>query len=174
MNYGAQLAAKVAMVRDCLHRIAKIEWTHEIPIIPSPLEFGYRLRAQWHVETTSKKIGYYRRDSRDLVDIQKCLVLAPELNEELEALRRELPWETFYSGKLQVDAALGSDGCVSIHSVELAEPATEIEIQAAGDTCLTAALSCLADGFFAACATKCDIKPLTMSAWTVSFHRGSA
>ena len=133
MNYGAQLAAKVAMVRDCLHRIAKIEWTHEIPIIPSPLEFGYRLRAQWHVETTSKKIGYYRRDSRDLVDIQKCLVLAPGLNEELEALRRELPWETFYSDKLQVDAALGSDGYVSIHSVELAEPATEIEIQAAGE-----------------------------------------
>ncbi|PYS91592.1 MAG: hypothetical protein DMF62_02185 [Acidobacteria bacterium] len=134
MNYGAQLAAKVAMVRDCLHRIAKIEWTHEIPIIPSPLEFGYRLRAQWHVETASKKIGYYRRDSRDLVDIQKCLVLAPELNGELDALRRELPWDTFYSDKLQIDAALGSDASVSIYSSELAEVAGEIEIQAAGES----------------------------------------
>jgi len=134
MNYAAQLAAKVAMVRDCLHRIAKTEWTDQIPIIPSPLELGYRLRAQWHVETTSKKIGYYRRDSRDLVDIEKCIVLAPELNGELDALRRELPWETFYSDKLQVDAALGSDGRVSIHSGELAEPASEIEIQAAGES----------------------------------------
>ena len=134
MNYAAQLAAKVAMVRDCLHRIAKTEWTDQIPIIPSPLELGYRLRAQWHVETTSKKIGYYRRDSRDLVDIEKCIVLAPELNGELDALRRELPWETFYSDKLQVDAALGSDGRVSIHSGELAEPANEIEIQAAGES----------------------------------------
>ena len=134
MNYAAQLAAKVAMVRDCLHRIAKTEWTDQIPIIPSPLELSYRLRAQWHVETTSKKIGYYRRDSRDLVDIEKCIVLAPELNGELDALRRELPWETFYSDKLQVDAALGSDGRVSIHSGELAEPANEIEIQAAGES----------------------------------------
>jgi len=134
MNYAAQLAAKVAMVRDCLHRIAKTEWTDQIPIIPSPLELSYRLRAQWHVETTSKKIGYYRRDSRDLVDIEKCIVLAPELTGELDALRRELPWETFYSDKLQVDAALGSDGRVSIHSGELAEPANEIEIQAAGES----------------------------------------
>jgi len=56
------------------------------------------------------------------------------LNGELDALRRELPWETFYSDKLQVDAALGSDGRVSIHSGELAEPASEIEIQAAGES----------------------------------------
>ena len=141
MNYAAQLGAKVAMVRDCLHRIAKIEWTSEIPIIPSPLEFGYRLRAQWHVETTSKKIGYYRRDSRDLVDIQKCIVLAPELNDELDALRRELPWETFYSDKMQVDAALGSNGGVSIHSTELAEPAGEIAVKAAGESYVFSAKS---------------------------------
>jgi 23S rRNA (uracil1939-C5)-methyltransferase len=141
MNYAAQLGAKVAMVRDCLHRIAKIEWTGEIPIIPSPLEFGYRLRAQWHVETTSKKIGYYRRDSRDLVDIQKCIVLAPELNDELDALRRELPWETFYSDKMQVDAALGSNGGVSIHSTELAEPAGEIAVKAAGESYVFSAKS---------------------------------
>jgi 23S rRNA (uracil1939-C5)-methyltransferase len=133
MKYPAQLAAKVGIIRDCVHRIAKIEWDDEISIIPSPLEFGYRLRAQWHVNTKERAIGYFRRDTRDLVDIQKCIVLAPELNDELEALRRELPWGTFFSDKLQMDAALGSDGRVSIHSEELAEPAEEIEVAAAGE-----------------------------------------
>jgi len=133
ITYAAQLAAKVGIIRDCLHRIAKIEYEGDIRVIPSSDEFGYRLRAQWHADTAQKKIGYYRRNSRDLVDIQKCLVLAPELNEELDAMRRELPWHTFFADKVQIDAAVGSNGNVSIHSDELAEPAEEIEIAAFGE-----------------------------------------
>jgi 23S rRNA (uracil1939-C5)-methyltransferase len=133
MSYTAQLAAKVDIIRDCLHRIAKIEYTDEIRVIPCPEEFGYRLRAQWHADTEQKKIGYFRRNSRDLVDIQKCIVLAPELNEELDAMRRELPWHTFVGDKFQIDAAVGSNGSVSIHSDELAEDADEIEITAFGE-----------------------------------------
>ncbi|MDM7921450.1 MAG: hypothetical protein QUS14_04040, partial [Pyrinomonadaceae bacterium] len=67
MSYEAQLAAKVAMIRDSVTRIGKIDWQQEIPIIPSPEPFGYRLRAQWHAETRSGKIGYFRRNSRDLI-----------------------------------------------------------------------------------------------------------
>lgn len=133
MSYAAQLAAKVDIIRDCLHRIAKIEYQGEIDVVPCPDEFGYRLRAQWHADTEQKKIGYYRRNSRDLVDIQKCIVLAPELNEELDAMRRELPWHTFFADKFQIDAAVGSDGSVSIHSDELAETADEVEITAFGE-----------------------------------------
>ncbi len=133
MNYTAQLAAKIGIIRDCLHRIAKIEYDAEIPIISSPEGFGYRLRAQWHVNTEKKQIGYYRRNSRSLVDIQKCIVLAPELNAELDAMRRELPWGTFFADKFQIDAAVGTDGNVSIHSEELAEPAEEIEVAAFGE-----------------------------------------
>jgi tRNA/tmRNA/rRNA uracil-C5-methylase (TrmA/RlmC/RlmD family) len=133
MNYAAQLEAKVGIIRDCLHRIAKIDYDAKIQIIPSPEGFGYRLRAQWHADTTKKQIGYYKRNSRDLVDIQKCLVLAPELNGELEAMRCELPWGTFFADKFQIDAALGTNGDVSIHSSELAEPAQGIEITAFGE-----------------------------------------
>ena len=79
MNYPAQLAAKVGIIRDNLHRIGKIEYEKEIPIIPSPAEFGYRLRAQWHADTAAKRIGYYRRNSRDLVDIERCMILTLSL-----------------------------------------------------------------------------------------------
>ncbi|MGH9946109.1 MAG: class I SAM-dependent RNA methyltransferase [Pyrinomonadaceae bacterium] len=134
MNYAAQLVAKVGIIRDCLHRIAKIEYEKEIPIIPSPSEFGYRMRAQWHAETASKKIGYYQRNSRDLVDIEKCIVLAPELNAELSAMRNEIPWGTIAGGRFQIDAAVGSDGGVSLNSDEFVEPAGEIDFSVCGET----------------------------------------
>ncbi len=130
VDYAAQLAAKVGIIRDCLHRIAKIDYGKEISIIPSPAELGYRLRAQWHTNTASKKIGYYRRDSRDLVDIERCIILAPELQNKLTELRSSLPWETLSGEKTQIDAACGRDGGVSVYSPELIGPMNEIEVSA--------------------------------------------
>lgn len=134
MNYPAQLQAKVAIIRDCLHRIAKIEWEKEIPIISSPEPFGYRLRAQWHADTNTKKIGYYRRDSRSLVDIEHCMVLQPELQLELSELRENAAWGTYSSDKFQIDAAVCSNGEVSTYSPEFAESPNEISIEASGET----------------------------------------
>lgn len=141
MNYAAQLAAKVGIIRDCLHRIAKIEWAAEIPIISSPEQFGYRLRAQWHANTNTKQIGYFRRDSRDLVDIEYCMILQSELQRELTELRDGIPWETFASDKLQIDAAVGTNGDVSIHSPEFVEPASEITAQVFGENFIFSAKS---------------------------------
>ena len=128
LNYEAQLAAKVAIIRDCLHRIGKIEWEKEIPIIPSPEPFGYRLRAQWHANTNSKQIGYFRRDSRDLVDIEYCMVLQPELQTQLTELRENAEWEMFAAEKVQIDAAAGSKGHVSVYTADLPDEMKEIEI----------------------------------------------
>ena len=132
MTYPAQLAAKVGIIRDNLHRIAKIEFESEIPIIPSPSEFGYRLRAQWHADTTSKRIGYYRRNSRDLVDIERCMILTPELQGKLTELRASLPWEAFSGDKAQIDAATGDTGEASVYSPELTDERA-IEFTAFGE-----------------------------------------
>ncbi|HJS50632.1 MAG TPA: class I SAM-dependent RNA methyltransferase [Pyrinomonadaceae bacterium] len=133
MSYAAQLTAKVGIIRDNLHRIGKIEYENEIPIIPSPAEFGYRLRAQWHVEPPSKKIGYYRRNSRDLVDIERCIILTPELQNKLTELRSSLRWEEFTSHKIQIDAVTGDDGETSVSSRDLTERESEIEFSALGE-----------------------------------------
>ena len=133
LNYEAQLAAKVSIVRDCLHRIGKIEWETEIPIIPSPKPFGYRLRAQWHANTNSKQIGYFRRDSRDLIDIEYCLVLQPELQTQLTELREKAEWAMFSNDKAQIDAAVGTNGEVSVYSAELSQDVKEISIQASNE-----------------------------------------
>ena len=131
MSYAEQLASKVEIIRDCLRRIAKIDYTDEIAVIASPKEFEYRSRAQWHLDPNTRGIGYYRRNSRSLVAIDQCPKLVPELNQELHRLRENLPWENVWSEKAYIEAAAGDDG-VSVNSPRLIEP-QEISFSAAGE-----------------------------------------
>lgn len=125
LNYTAQLTAKVAMISDCIERIGKIKLEHEIRIIESPQQFGYRLRAQWHADPQTGEIGYYQRNSRNLVDIKECIVLVPELQAELDRIRGEMSPE-LAAGMMQIDAAAGDNGEVSTYSADLVEPTREI------------------------------------------------
>jgi len=118
---------------DCLHRIGKLDYDKEIPIIPSPAEFGYRLRAQWHIDGRAQKIGYYRQNSRDLIAIDHCPILQPELDTTLQRLRAEVDWTSFWPDKGAVDAACGTDGSVSLDSKELGLKGKEVSIIAASE-----------------------------------------
>ena len=133
MTYAAQLEAKVGIIRDNLHRIGKIEYESEIPIIPSPAEFGYRLRAQWHVDPKKREIGYYERNSRNLVAIDHCPILTPELDDALQRVRAEFDWANFWPDKGAIDAACGDAGAVSLYSpdVDLGDP--EITLTVGGE-----------------------------------------
>src|ERR1044072_7396199 len=84
MNYPAQLAAKVEIIKDCLHRIAKIESIPEFAITPAPNEWHYRARAQWQYDGERKRLGYFESGSRRVCDVAECAVLVPELQETLE------------------------------------------------------------------------------------------
>lgn len=131
MSYSDQLAAKVEIIKDCLRRIAKVEFDGEIQVIGSPKEFGYRSRAQWHLNAASKSIGYYKRNSRDLVAIEECPILVPELNNELRRLRNEFPWEMMWEEKGSVDATEGQDGG-ALNSPGVLEP-EEVTYTAKGE-----------------------------------------
>jgi 23S rRNA (uracil1939-C5)-methyltransferase len=131
MTYAEQLEAKLGIIRDCLHRIGKLEYDREIPIISSPAEFQYRLRAQWHIDGSSKEIGYYRRNSRDLIAIAHCPILAPELDNTLQRVRAEIDWTTFWPDKGAIDAACGDDASVSMDSQELGLRGDDITFSAA-------------------------------------------
>ncbi|HQU91323.1 MAG TPA: class I SAM-dependent RNA methyltransferase [Pyrinomonadaceae bacterium] len=132
MSYAEQLASKVEIIRDCLRRIAKIDYTDEIAVIASPKEFEYRSRAMWHLDPDTRGVGYYKRNSRDLVAIESCPKLVPELNAELHRIREDFPWENLWSDRSFVEAASGDNG-VSIHSPGLIEP-PEISFTALGET----------------------------------------
>src|SRR6185295_556407 len=83
LTYEAQLQAKVDMIRDCFHRIAKLEPPGEIPITPSANQWHYRTRASWQVAAQEKLLGYFERGSNRVCDVEYCAVLAPQLEETL-------------------------------------------------------------------------------------------
>ena len=125
MSYESQLEAKIDIIQDCLKRIGKIDFKKEIPIIPSPKQFGYRLRTQLHADTRSEKLGFFKRQSHKVVDAKSCPVLTPALEKNLNELRENIAWESFFEEIVNIETASGENG-VSVYSDELIEPTNEI------------------------------------------------
>ena len=132
LNYEAQLAAKVGIVKDCLTRIGKINYENEIRIIGSPKPFGYRARAQWHVNTRRKKIGYFQRKSHDVIDVVRCPIITSELQEVLTELRESIVWESFWSEIVEIEAASSAEN-ISVYSTEIVEPTEELSFESNGN-----------------------------------------
>ena len=86
IEYAHQLAVKWRQVRDVLERIGKIKAPPMRPIVPSPLPYGYRNRITVHAQ--DGVIGFFRRDSHRLIDIERCLIAMDEVNQALAELRR--------------------------------------------------------------------------------------
>ena len=118
LTYEAQLAAKSEMIRDCLHRIARLENIPEIVVHKSPDEWRYRMRATWQIDEEQRTIGYYERGSRRVCDVADCAILLPELQRKLEEVRAT-EWYQFPPGLKHLDAVAGENG-VSL-SPEFAE-----------------------------------------------------
>ena len=132
LNYQAQLEAKVGIIKDCLTRIGKINFDGEIKIIGSPHEYGYRARAAWHVDVTNKKIGYFRRNSHEIVDVETCPILTPEMQKLLTDLRGEIAWESFWAERIEIEAASAGEQ-LSVYSTEIIEPTDEISFSVKGE-----------------------------------------
>ena len=85
IDYAHQLAIKSRQVHDVLQRIGKLKDVPMRSIIPSPLPYAYRNRITVHAE--NGVIGYFRRDSHRLIDVERCPIAMDEVNRELTDLR---------------------------------------------------------------------------------------
>ena len=132
LKYSEQLSAKVAMLEDSLKRIGKIDLQQEIEIFPSPEQFEYRSRAVWHLDPREKTLGYFKRGSHDVVDIESCPIITPELNKVLHDLRQNIDWASFSGSRVAIEAA-SAGGEISIYSNELIEPTNAIEFASGGE-----------------------------------------
>ena len=132
LPYERQLSAKIDVVQDSLHRIGNLN-IENIPMIASPKPLEYRTRALWRADTRSGNMGYYKRNSHDIVDVDHCPILDPALDETLQRFRSELSGIVAWEEKLVVEAATGSDGAVSVYSAASPEPTTEVSVKAAGE-----------------------------------------
>ena len=109
LAYEAQLTAKAEMIRDCLHRIARLENVPEIVVTPSPNVWRYRMRATWQIDREQRTIGYYERGSRRVCDVVDCAVLQPDLQKKLERVRAT-EWQQFPEELKHLDVVAGEHG----------------------------------------------------------------
>jgi 23S rRNA (uracil1939-C5)-methyltransferase len=87
IDYDHQLAIKSRQVADILKRIGKIENAPMRPIVASPKQYSYRNRITVHA--LDGVIGYFRRDSHDLIAVERCPIAMDEINDALAELRRD-------------------------------------------------------------------------------------
>jgi 23S rRNA (uracil1939-C5)-methyltransferase len=87
IDYQHQLAIKWRQVRDALQRIGKLKDVPMRPIVPSPTQYAYRNRITVHA--LDGVIGFFRRDSHRLVDIERCSISRDEVNTALAELRAQ-------------------------------------------------------------------------------------
>ena len=87
IDYEHQLAIKWRQVRDALQRIGKLKDVPMRPIIPSPRQYAYRNRITVHAQ--DGVIGFFRRDSHRLIDIERCPISRDEVNRALAELREQ-------------------------------------------------------------------------------------
>jgi 23S rRNA (uracil1939-C5)-methyltransferase len=85
IDYQHQLAIKWRQVRDALQRIGKLKDVPIRPIIPSQRQYAYRNRITVHA--LDGIIGFFRRDSHRLIDIERCPISREEVNRALAELR---------------------------------------------------------------------------------------
>ena len=85
ISYGHQLELKARQVEQAMRRIGRLAEPPMRPIIPSPLPYGYRNRITVHAE--DNVVGFYRRDVHQLMDIERCPIAMPEVNDALAQLR---------------------------------------------------------------------------------------
>jgi tRNA/tmRNA/rRNA uracil-C5-methylase (TrmA/RlmC/RlmD family) len=131
LTYETQLAAKVDIVRDCLRRIAGIEPPDELPIVPSPRQWGYRARAEWQYDGAVRLIGSYERGTHRICEGKECEVLRPELQAVLDDIRTRLQAGALPPGRTEIRAAVGDEG-TTLFPPLTGEPERELSV-AVGD-----------------------------------------
>ena len=73
------------------------------PIIPSPKPYGYRNRITVHAQ--DGVIGFFRRDSHRLIDVERCPISCDEVNRELMDLRGRNPRDGHYTLRTSSESA---------------------------------------------------------------------
>ena len=89
LDEAEQSRARIAIVREALERIARLDALPEIEHVPSPVAFHYRSRAR--IAYAQRRVGFRARASHEVVDIETCAVLDAATETELSRVRARPP-----------------------------------------------------------------------------------
>ena len=82
-SYEQQLEIKADVLRENLHRIAKLELEPELKVHPSH-PWNYRNRARLKVQAAPEfAVGYYRLGSHELLPVKECPISSPLINQAI-------------------------------------------------------------------------------------------
>ena len=107
VDYQEQVRQKAAFVKDALVRTGGLDWTQDVPIHHAA-EWGYRARTQLKVDR--REMGFHRAFTKNVVEIEECPVLAPELESALSSLREALQRVPAGERVHQIEGACGVGG----------------------------------------------------------------
>jgi 23S rRNA (uracil1939-C5)-methyltransferase len=94
-DYEHQLEIKTSVLKENLHRIAKVELDTELHIHASP-PWNYRNRSRFKVQTAPEfALGYYKFNSHELLPVEECPISSPLINRALAGV-----WQLGRAGKV--------------------------------------------------------------------------
>ncbi|PWU05539.1 MAG: hypothetical protein C5B47_08835, partial [Verrucomicrobia bacterium] len=91
LSYPAQLKVKRNQVVSALKRIGHFPAVEVQPMVPAPEPYHYRNRITVH--TRDGVTGFYERNGRKVMDIERCVIAAEPVNELLTQHRKRRPYE---------------------------------------------------------------------------------
>jgi 23S rRNA (uracil1939-C5)-methyltransferase len=92
IDYAHQLEIKRRQVGQTLRRIAKLSPPNVAPVVPSPLPYGYRGKAEFHLEEGrgGRRLGLMALATNDIVEVERCGICDDSINRKLGELRARL------------------------------------------------------------------------------------
>ena len=95
ISYEAQLEMKQKQVADLFERIGGLTQDKVIPVVPCPRPFHYRnrilVRSQWNGKAKKLLVGFRKRNSHWVVEIDDCKIAEPALNAQIPEIRANPP-----------------------------------------------------------------------------------
>jgi 23S rRNA (uracil1939-C5)-methyltransferase len=110
-SVSAQSAAKRSMIERALARVPRIAAELSVPLVIPEARLGYRRRARlaWSRSAGGGvRLGFRIRRGERIVDIDRCVVLRPELERALALIREQLA--PLLPGSGEIHLAIGAAG----------------------------------------------------------------
>lgn len=88
-SYSHSLLIKQNVVQDAISNIGKINFNVS-PVIPSNLIYNYRNKLAMPINPKTKKLGMFRTNSHNIVDIEHCLLQKEQINKLIKVFNKYL------------------------------------------------------------------------------------
>ena len=100
ISYNYQLELKKKILINNLKRIAKVEIPFEVETIPSPFTEKYRTKVTFKI--INGKIGFFKRNSNELIEIEECIIANEKINDFLKEIKGNNLIESVKKGEIIV------------------------------------------------------------------------